>query len=305
MQKTIGIIGLGIMGGAFAKNLVAAGWQVIGYDIDAARCAEAKAAGVEIAAARGDGRRSPSDIITSLPNAPRRARRRPRRSPRAGSQAHVVIEASTLSLDDKIGLRGASWRGRPHVLDCPMSRHRRAGADERPRGLCQRRRRRRSSASSRLFAGFARKVARSRRLRQRQQDEVRRQPAGRDPQRRHRRGDGARHEGRARPEQIVELIAAGAGTSRVFELRAPMMAENTLRRRHHAGLHLAEGHGVIGGFAASLGCPAPLFTLSATLCDAVLASGRGAEDTAAICAVLENMASVPQDIEGVAANRLA
>src|SRR5215207_367489 len=47
--KTIGIVGLGIMGGAIAKNLADAGWQVIGFDIDATRCAEAKAAGVTIA----------------------------------------------------------------------------------------------------------------------------------------------------------------------------------------------------------------------------------------------------------------
>ena len=33
----VGIVGLGIMGGAFAKNLVAAGWRVVGYDIDPAR----------------------------------------------------------------------------------------------------------------------------------------------------------------------------------------------------------------------------------------------------------------------------
>ncbi|MGZ5999963.1 MAG: NAD(P)-binding domain-containing protein, partial [Rhizomicrobium sp.] len=42
--KTVGIIGLGIMGGAIAKNLSAAGWHVIGFDVDAKRCAEAKAA---------------------------------------------------------------------------------------------------------------------------------------------------------------------------------------------------------------------------------------------------------------------
>ena len=33
----VGIVGLGIMGGAFANNLVDAGWRVIGYDIDPAR----------------------------------------------------------------------------------------------------------------------------------------------------------------------------------------------------------------------------------------------------------------------------
>ena len=37
MAKRVGVIGLGIMGGAFAQNLVKAGWEVIGYDIDAAR----------------------------------------------------------------------------------------------------------------------------------------------------------------------------------------------------------------------------------------------------------------------------
>ena len=50
------------MGGAIAKNLSAAGWQVIGFDIDAARCAEAKAAGVEIAERRGGGRRARREL---------------------------------------------------------------------------------------------------------------------------------------------------------------------------------------------------------------------------------------------------
>ena len=39
----VGVIGLGIMGGAIAKNLAAAGWQVIGFDIAKDRCDEAKA----------------------------------------------------------------------------------------------------------------------------------------------------------------------------------------------------------------------------------------------------------------------
>ena len=36
-KGTVGVIGLGIMGGAFARNLAAAGWRVVGYDISAAR----------------------------------------------------------------------------------------------------------------------------------------------------------------------------------------------------------------------------------------------------------------------------
>ena len=37
MDKVIGVVGLGIMGGAFARNLVAAGWRVIGCDVEPAR----------------------------------------------------------------------------------------------------------------------------------------------------------------------------------------------------------------------------------------------------------------------------
>ena len=36
-KGSIGVIGLGIMGGAFAKHLAAAGWKVFGYDIYPAR----------------------------------------------------------------------------------------------------------------------------------------------------------------------------------------------------------------------------------------------------------------------------
>ena len=49
-KGTVGVIGLGIMGGAFARNLIADGWRVIGYDIDPARRRALARAGVAIAA---------------------------------------------------------------------------------------------------------------------------------------------------------------------------------------------------------------------------------------------------------------
>ena len=61
------MIGLGIMGGAIAKNLAAAGWRVIGYDIDAARTAEAKAAGIETVANAATIAAAAETIMTSLP----------------------------------------------------------------------------------------------------------------------------------------------------------------------------------------------------------------------------------------------
>src|SRR5260370_42236620 len=48
-KGTVGGGGLGNMGGAFARHLAAAGWRVLGFDIDAARKRAATRAGVEIA----------------------------------------------------------------------------------------------------------------------------------------------------------------------------------------------------------------------------------------------------------------
>src|SRR3984893_2907711 len=67
-KGAVGVIGLGIMGGAFARNLVADGWRVVGFDTNKARCREASRAGIKIVenakAVAGD---MPT-IITSLPH---------------------------------------------------------------------------------------------------------------------------------------------------------------------------------------------------------------------------------------------
>lgn len=50
MSKTVGMIGLGIMGGAIAPNLIERDWTVIGYDVDSKRGSELAAKGVTLAA---------------------------------------------------------------------------------------------------------------------------------------------------------------------------------------------------------------------------------------------------------------
>jgi putative dehydrogenase len=49
MDKTVGIVGLGIMGSAIARNLVDRRWRVVGFDIDSARTAGLAAVDVIIA----------------------------------------------------------------------------------------------------------------------------------------------------------------------------------------------------------------------------------------------------------------
>lgn len=225
MQCTIGIIGLGIMGGAFARNLVAGGWKVIGYDIDAARNAEAKGAGIEIAHSAEAVAETASDIITSLPT-PRAVLDTAEIIASAKLARRTVIEASTLSLDDKTTFKTILEKAGHTALDCPMSG---TGAQAAVKDLVVYASGD-AAAIKRLepaFLGFARKVydlgayGNGSRMKfvanhlvaihnvATAEAMVLAMKAGLDP------------------HQTVEVIGSGAGTSRVFELRAPMMADNS------------------------------------------------------------------------------
>jgi 3-hydroxyisobutyrate dehydrogenase-like beta-hydroxyacid dehydrogenase len=65
---TIGFIGLGEMGGPMARNLLRAGYSVIGFDIDSGRQMELVAAGITAAADIPDLVRRCDVIATSLPS---------------------------------------------------------------------------------------------------------------------------------------------------------------------------------------------------------------------------------------------
>jgi 3-hydroxyisobutyrate dehydrogenase-like beta-hydroxyacid dehydrogenase len=90
---------------------------------------------------------------------------------------------------------------------------------------------------------------------------------------------------------VLKAVSDGAGSSRVLQLRGPMM----VRRRYSRPTMKLEvwkkDMAIIAEYASALGVPTPLFSASAPVYDAALRQGRGAEDTAAVCAVLEGMVS--------------
>ncbi len=284
-KGTIGVVGLGIMGGAIARNLKAAGWRVVGYDIDAARNAELKAVGIEIAPSAGELARATLTILASLPE-PRALEATVRKIVAAGLERRILIEMSTFALDDKEKAECA-LRAAGHVmLDCPLSG---TGAQAKTKDLVVY-----ASGDSAaiasvmpLFLDFAREA----------------HDLGAF-------GNGSRMKFVANllvaihnvataeafvlgmkagldPEKILKLVSAGAGNSRVFELRGPMMAAN---RYDDATMKIStwqKDMTIIGNFARTLGCPTPLFSASEPVYAAALKGGHGAEDTAAVCAVLE------------------
>jgi 3-hydroxyisobutyrate dehydrogenase-like beta-hydroxyacid dehydrogenase len=94
------------------------------------------------------------------------------------------------------------------------------------------------------------------------------------------------------PAQIAELIQGGAGNSRVFELRAPLMARNDYLPATMKVDIWQKDMDVISRFAQELGAPTPTFSATLPIYAAAMAQGLGAKDTAAVCEVLEGMAAI-------------
>ena len=94
------------------------------------------------------------------------------------------------------------------------------------------------------------------------------------------------------PQLIFDLVKTGAGNSRIFELRAPMMVKNNYRAATMKISVWQKDMDVIGGFARKIKVPTPMFDASEAIYAKALESGLGAEDTAAVCAVLEKMAGL-------------
>ena len=94
------------------------------------------------------------------------------------------------------------------------------------------------------------------------------------------------------PQLIFDLIKGGAGNSRIFELRAPMMVKNNY---NDASMKIDVWHkdmSVIGAYARKIKVPTPIFDASMPIYLKAMKAGLGAQDTAAVCAVLEKMAKV-------------
>jgi L-threonate 2-dehydrogenase len=286
----VGVIGLGIMGGAFARNLVRAGFHVTGYDLDPARRRELAKAGVAIAKDAVSVAAAAPLIVTSLPK-PEALMATVRQIAAAGLAPRIVAECSTFTIDDKLKAERALRKAGHTLLDCPVSG---TGSQAATGDLVIY-----ASGDTRAiarfkpaFAGFSRKtydvgdfgngsrmkfvanllvainnVASAEAM-------VMGMKAGLDP------------------KTIFEMISNGAGNSRVFELRAPMMVTNDYRQATMKCAVWQKDMDVIGAFAKSLKVPTPLFSATVPVYAAALKRGHGEHDTAAVCEVLEAQAKV-------------
>jgi len=92
------------------------------------------------------------------------------------------------------------------------------------------------------------------------------------------------------PKLIYGLITPGAGNSRVFELRAPMMVKGSYDDVTMKIDVWDKDMRVIGNFARKIGVRTPMFDASKPIYLKAMKTGLGRKDTAAVCAVLEQQA---------------
>jgi len=283
----VGVIGLGIMGSAMSANLAKKGFTVYGYDpLPKARAALKRSGGTPLA--------SPSEvfsaakiIITSLPSA---AALHSVCSAVQGKGA-IVIEASTLPIKDKTRARDTLKKKGITLLDCPLSG---TGAQAKVGDLVVFASGDRNAFSKvkNTLKGFSRAQ----------------QYVGEF-------GNGSKMKFVANlmvaihnvsageafalgikaglsPKAIFDVQANSAGTSRMFQVRGPMMVKGRYDDVTMKNEVWQKDMKIIGDYARSLGVATPTFNASAGVYKAAMAMGFAKQDTGAACAVLEKMSGV-------------
>jgi len=286
-QRGIGVIGLGTMGSAMAANLLKGGFRVHGFDVVAAQREALKTAGGLPGTSAAAVAQVAEVMITSLPS----AQALHDVAEELTGKGRVVLETSTLPIEDKERARDTLGKKGIVLLDCPLSG---TGAQARVKDLV-------------VFASGDESAFKKA------------EPYMPGFSRAHyylgEFGNGSRMKFVANllvaihnvsaaeafvlgmkaglpAETIFRVQADSAGSSRMFQVRGPMMVAGDYRDATMRNDLWQKDMKIIGEFAAKLGVPTPLFNASAAIYNATLSQGHEQHDTAAVCAVLEKMAGV-------------
>ncbi len=281
------------MGGAFARHLLSDGFAVTGFDIDPGRRAALKKLGGTAATTAAAVTGRCAILVTSLPsiaaiNAAFFVKGGIVDSAKRGT---IVIETSTLPLKIKHEIRDRCAARGVTVLDCPVSGTG-AQAAKRDIAIYASGDRKAYARAEAALKGFSRSVyycgefGNGSKLKyvanllvtihnvSTAEAMVMGMKSGLDL------------------ELLYKVIKDGAGTSKMFEVRGPLMIADDYSQATMKIDVYKKDIDIIEQFAADLHCPVPLFEASKPFYAAAYAQGRALEDTAAVCAVLEQMAGV-------------
>ncbi len=290
MSEQIGIVGLGIMGSAYAKNLSAAGWEIIGFDIDETRFDALGNARVIRAVSPADVASKVDRIITSLPNPAALAAV----AQEIAGSGHPVIVADTctLKMSDKLAARDVFEKAGMTLLDTPVSGtgHQAATGDLVVFGSGDK------DSFEKIRPAF--------------------ENMGRLVHYLGEFGNGSKMKFVANllvaihnvssaeaitfgmkagidAQTVYDVISTSAGTSRMFEIRGPMMVEGIYDHDVSATNKLMQKDlSAILDYASQIACPTPMLNLAADMHLSAVAQGFEFEDTASVCAVTDRRAGI-------------
>jgi 3-hydroxyisobutyrate dehydrogenase-like beta-hydroxyacid dehydrogenase len=284
-KARVGLVGLGIMGSAMAANLLRAGFTVVGYDpLAACRNRHRKAGGI-VANGVGEVAGAAKLLIFSLPSA-RALLQVAGEMARTKQPGQIVVETSTLPIPTKQRARKILAAAGVTLLDCPLSG---TGAQARVKDLVV--------YGSGDSAAFKRAV-----------------PILNGFSRGHyfigKFGNGSKmkfaanllvaiHNVSAAEALVlarrsglnaalaVKVLGDGAGSSRMLQVRGPLMARRGYRDATMKVEVWQKDMKIIADFARRLSSPTPLFSATKAVYNAAMAQGHARHDTASVCAVLE------------------
>ena len=292
MTKTVGVVGLGIMGGAMSASLLKDGFEVFGFDLDPDKNSELTKAGGTVLGSPKEVAVKAGRVILSLPNmaALDAVCTGPDGLISSGRTDLIAIETGTFPISDKERNFKALADAGMSLLDCPLSG---TGAQARNKDLsifvsgdkeaadkCQD-----------IFDGFGRSTFYVGEF-----------------------GNGSRMKYVANllvaihnvstaeafllgmksgldAQMIYDVIQDGAGNSRMFEIRGPMMVEDNYDDATMTMQTWKKDMSVMLSHANAVDCPTPLLNACDPIYIAARAQGRHDQDTAGVLAVLEHMAN--------------
>jgi len=286
----VGFVGLGVMGSALSGHLLRAGYEVIGYDIAPQRLAEHATAGGKPADCAADVAAQVQVVVTSLPSA--RALNEVVRgdsgltaAPAAGL---AVLETSTLPIEVKEGARQVLAAHGVSLLDCPLS-----GTGEQAR---------RGDVVAYLSGDESAKARAAPVAAAMTRGVHDLGPFGNGSKMKFianllvavhnvAAAEALLLAGQAGLDlaTVLEAVGDGAGTSRMFEVRGPLMVAGNYEASVRTEVFEKDIE-IITAFAERLRAPTPLFSLASVFYRAALAQGRGDDDTACVHEVLKQMA---------------
>jgi len=293
MDKIAGVVGLGIMGGAMAKNLLEAGFKVYGFDVSEEAKARFVERGGELCGSPGAVADKADVVILSLPSVAALDEVTSGQSglPTSSNKNLVAVEMSTMPVEAKQRAHDSLKAVGQTLLDCPVSG---TGAQAWNKDLvvlgsgeeaafkkCQA-----------VFEGMSRKqfyigpfsAGSKMKFLANLLVSIHNVAAAEAFALGQKAGLSA--------DVIFDVLQDSAGTSRMFQIRGPqMVADDYTNVTATVKTHLKDLD-IITDFAANNQVSAPVYQAAAQYYYAAYAMGRDMEDTASVCAVAEAMAGV-------------